>query len=180
MSDIEKKISLPLDEDGYFRRECPLCHKEFKILLSQEELTELAQEGINSYMLEQQQETDDSLEEEEDSCNTEYFCPYCEQKASNDNWWTQEQIAYVHVVAENIFANLMNENFIKPMKRNFGRGSIIRFDAKEMKQREAWISPENNAMGIVELPCCQKKIKIEEHRNNKVYCYFCGFPHDSK
>ena len=181
MSDIEKRISLPLDEDGFFRRACPLCHKEFKIFLSQEELTELTQKGIDSYMLNQQNENEpDASDEEEDSNEMEYFCPYCGQKSSHDNWWTEEQLAYVNVVAKNIIANLMNENFIKPMKRNFGKGSFVQFDAKEMEQREPWISPETNDMKIFELPCCSRKIKVEENWKEKTFCYFCGFPHEAK
>ncbi len=174
MSNIDKKMSFPLDEDKFFRRACPLCNKEFKILLSHEELTELTQKGIDSYML-SQQENDKPSDEEKNSNGGEYFCPYCGQKS--ENWWTEEQQAYINVVAENIVADLMNENIIKPMKRSFGSGGIIQFKGKEMQHKEPWISPEDNDMKKFELPCCQRQIKIEENWENDVFCYFCGFPY---
>jgi len=55
MSEIKVNLPFPLDEDGFFRRECPFCHKEFKVLLEKEELTDLAQEGIDSFMLEKKE-----------------------------------------------------------------------------------------------------------------------------
>jgi len=54
----------------------------------------------------------------------------------------------------------------------------IRFEGKEMEQQKPWISPEVNDMEIFDLPCCQRKIKIEENWQDKVYCFFCGFPYE--
>jgi hypothetical protein len=178
MSNIEKTIALPLDEDGFFRRECPLCCKEFKILLSQEELTVLAQEGLDSFLLDKKDKAVDSDKEDGDD-KKEYFCPYCGQQALYDQWWTKEQLAYVHVVAENIIASIMNESFINPLKSSLRGNSFIKFEAKELKQTEPWISPETNDMKVINLLCCQKKIKVEENWNQKTHCYFCGFPHQA-
>jgi hypothetical protein len=53
MSDIELGVPLPLDSDGFLRRECPTCEREFKWLPAQgeAEATPPADGG--------------------------YFCPYC-------------------------------------------------------------------------------------------------------
>jgi hypothetical protein len=63
---------------------------------------------------------------------------------SCSDWWTQEQLAYVGILAKNIMAKMINENFIRPLKRTFQRPSSsivsIRFEGKEMKQQEPWIS----------------------------------------
>lgn len=147
MSEIRLNLSFPLDDDGFFRRECPLCCREFKILLEQQELTDLAQEGIGSYMLQESNETDaEDSEEQED----EFTCPYCGQRATRDSWWTQEQLAYVRVVGQNILAQMVNEQLIRPLKRMSSRhksGPIsLQFKGKEMKQQEPWISPEVNDM----------------------------------
>lgn len=182
MSEIRMNLPFPLDDDRFFIRECPLCHKEFKVLLKKEELTDLAQKGIDSFMIDLKKETTD-LDEDERS-ETEFTCPYCGQQAPSDSWWTQEQLAYVGIVAKNIMAKMVNENLIRPLKRTFrrsGSGMVsIRFEGKEMEPQEPWISPEVNDMLIFDLPCCQRKIRIEENWSDVVYCFFCGFPHEHK
>jgi hypothetical protein len=56
----------------------------------------------------------------------------------------------------------------------------IKFEGKEIEQLEPWISPEVNDMKIFDLPCCQRKIKIEESWQDTVHCFFCGFPYEYK
>jgi len=175
----ETHLPFPLDDDGFFRRECPLCSKEFKVLLKKEELADLAQKGIESFMLEQIEETTNS--EEYSTSEIEFFCPYCGQLASMDSWWTHEQIAYIGIVINNITARIVNDEFIRPLNRAFRKpisGMLsMRFEGKEIKQEEPWISPEVNDLEIFDLPCCQRKIKIDENWADKVYCFFCGFPY---
>jgi hypothetical protein len=179
MSEIEMKISFPLDNDNFFRRKCPLCRREFKILLEEHELEDITKKGIESFMLEQEEEKDEPDVESE-----EFYCPYCGQSSLHDKWWTDEQSAYLGVYIENIMKELINKNLIGPLKRSFGRPSSgpisIRFEGKEMKQEEPWISPEENDMDVFELPCCERKMKILEGWKDKAYCYFCGFPHEKK
>ncbi|MBA7687039.1 hypothetical protein ES703_95499 [subsurface metagenome] len=179
MSEIRMNLSFPLDDDRFFRRECPFCRKEFKVLLEKDELTDVAQKGIDSFMIETKEETMD-LDESKRS-ETEFTCPYCGQQAPSDSWWTQEQLAYVGIVAKNIMAKMINENLISPLKTTFQRPSSgmvsIRFEGKEMKQQEPWISPEVNDMEIFDVPCCQRKIKIEDEWTGVVHCFFCGFPY---
>ena len=180
MNDIVINLSLPLDDDGFFRRECPLCCREFKVLLEKNELNSLAQAGIDSYLLETKEDATNSTEEETEP-ETEFTCPYCGQQAPRDSWWTQEQLAYVGVVSHNIMAKMVNEQLIQPLKRTFRTQShglfSMRFEANEMKQEEPWISPEVDDLEIFDLPCCHRKMKLDEDRNSEVYCFFCGFPY---
>ena len=179
MGDIEINISLPLDDEGFFRRECPFCRKEFKVMLTKEELVTLAQEGIDSFMTESEVKKDSDAS---GSQELEQFCPYCGQSAPNDSWWTQEQLSYISVFAQNIMANLVNEHLIRPLQRNFGQqrpGPLsISFKGHEMEQQEPWISPEVNDMDVFDLPCCNRKIKVEENTTGTIHCFFCGFPHE--
>ena len=179
MSEIEMNISFPLDDDKFFRRQCPLCRREFKILLEEHELEDITKKGIESFMLEQREEKDELEEESE-----EFYCPYCGQSSPHDKWWTEEQSAYLGVYIENIMKERINKNLIGPHKRSFGRSSSgpisIRFEGKEMKKEEPWISPEENDMKVFELPCCERKLKIKKEWKDKVHCYFCGFPHENK
>lgn len=172
MNEIRLSLSMPLDDDGYFRRECPLCCKEFKVLLEHDEMIDLAQHGVESYLLEEPDgtATDKSQDEE-----TQYTCPYCGQKASSDDWWTQEQLAYLHVICHNIVAQSLNEHFIRPMRRMSNK--YVKFKGYDMQQQEPWMSPEVNDMTIFELPCCERKIKIADEWTKEIHCFFCGFPH---
>jgi hypothetical protein len=180
VSEIEMSLSFPLDDDGFFRRECPLCHREFKVLLEENELPSLAQEGIGSYLLETQEEATGANENEE--TESEFTCPYCGQRAPRDSWWTQEQLAYIGAVAQNIIAKMVNEQLIRPLKRMSRRHSSglisLRFEGEEMKQQELWISPEVNDMEIFDLPCCYRRIKMDESWSSVVHCFFCGFPYE--
>lgn len=178
MSKIKMNLPFPLDDDRFFRRECPLCCKEFKVLLEEEELNDLAREGIDSYMLESQEELPAS---DEKDTEPEFTCPYCGQQSAKDTWWTQEQLAYLGVVVNNIMAEMVNEQLVRPLKRmsrRYSSGPVkMQFQGKEMKQQEPWISPETNDMEVFPLPCCNRSIKIDESWNSEVYCFFCGFPH---
>jgi len=176
---INRQMSFPLDDEGFFRRECPLCCREFKVLLKEDELGQLAQCRIDDFLVEQgvQQHSND---EEEDEDAQEHFCPYCGQSAPRDHWWTQEQLAYVHVIAKNIMADLVNEHLIRPLKRSMGHGSVIRFEGKEMNKVEEWISPEGSDMTVVDLPCCQRQAKVADDWKGEVHCFFCGFSHQTR
>lgn len=174
MSEIVHNIPFPLDEEGFFRRQCPYCNREFKVLLEKDELNQLSNNQIDSYLVESNNENNDNEHEEE----TEYTCPYCGQCAPKEKWWTQEQVDYIHVFLKNIVASLLNNQLIKPLKRTYNKSnSFLRFEGKEIEQVEPWISPEINDMVVFELPCCNRKLKIDDSWLDITYCFFCGFPH---
>jgi len=176
---INMSVSFPLDDDGFFRRECPMCLREFKVLLDEDELTSLEEEGIKSFMLDTQDELNDMDEEEKKILET---CPYCGQEAPIDSWWTKEQIAYIEVIIQNIMAKVVNEEFLRPINKLSGKYSsglvTLHFNSNEMKQQEPWISPEVNDMEIFDLPCCHRKIKVDGKWSSTIHCFFCGFPHE--
>jgi hypothetical protein len=182
MNQTVLNVSFPLDDDGFFRRECPLCCREFKVLLTKEEMSDVIQFGLDSYMLESEAEATNESDNEEEA--SQLTCPYCGQQANRESWWTQEQITYLHVVFQNIVAEIVNKEFIRPLKglsRRHSSGPItLKFTGKEMEQEEPWISPEVNDMEEFNLPCCQRKIKIQEGWTSVVHCFFCGFPYESE
>lgn len=179
MSDITKKVYFPLDEEGFFRRQCPLCRREFKVLLKQDELINLSEEAVNTYLIESEEERMESVDDGTEQI--ESVCPYCGQRAPRNSWLTQEQRAYVRVIGHNILAKLVNEQLIRPMKRAFPKRSSglisIHFEGKEMEQHEPCISPETNDMEVFDLPCCERRIKILDSWDRVVHCFLCGFPH---
>ena len=174
MSDLVINASVPLDDDRYLRRECPHCIREFKIKLSEEELTSYLDKHIASFL------TDEVVTDEDADETKEFYCPYCKQTAPNTHWWTQEQLSYLEIFGKNILAKIVNENLIKPLKRTRTRKNdfiSITFDAKEMVYEDPWISEEINDMVLFDLPCCGESIKIQEGLQEDVCCYYCGFIH---
>ena len=69
MVEISLSLQLPLDKDGFLRRECPHCEQQFK----------------------QWRSTHDEIQESPE----EYYCPYCYASADADRWYTAQQIEYI-------------------------------------------------------------------------------------
>jgi DNA-directed RNA polymerase subunit RPC12/RpoP len=93
--DVTLSMAIPVDSDGFLRRECPTCEREFKWLPSSSE--------------------DAEDEEAADAADGGYFCPYCGVQASADAWFTKEQLE----LAEHI----VQVEVVDPMLRKF-TGSI--------------------------------------------------------
>jgi hypothetical protein len=86
MSDeVQLAMSLPLDSDGYFRRECPTCEREFKWLPSPDPE---AEEDAAA-------ETTGPAEAPES-----YYCPYCAVTAPPDAWLTKDQVAAMEEIVQ--------------------------------------------------------------------------------
>lgn len=180
MSDIRLDVSFPLDEDGFLRRECPLCSQEFKVKPTSAELRSEAERTTHAMLA---QEAEPRAGDEADSGEPrDRWCPYCGQQAPTTSWWTQGQVAYLSVFARNIMARLVNEHLIRPMRRSLGgasRGGVfsIEFKGSEMEEQEPWIAPESNDMSRFALPCCDRELKVQDAAGEVVCCFFCGFPH---
>jgi len=178
MGTTEQTLHFPLDDDGFLRRECSLCKREFKVHLTREEREPPADSVRKSFLIPEDERRGAEPKEE----GGEHYCPYCGQAAGRDSWWTQDQVAYIHTALRNIAAQLVNENLIRPLKRSLGRHTsgpvTIRFEGRELGQQEEWIGPEPNDMTRFRLPCCDREIKITEDWSGRVHCFFCGFPHE--
>ena len=64
--DVALEMSMPLDSDGFLRRECPTCEREFKWFHTP------AEEGSAAPVI-----------------DGGYFCPYCGVQAETNTWLTQ-------------------------------------------------------------------------------------------
>lgn len=174
----QTRVGVPIDDDGALRRECPYCNKEFKIVLEKEELEDTLQKGLHSFMLESG--SAEQNEEPSDEKETDQYCPYCGQKAPLKEWWTKEQQEYFIIYVKNIAARILNETFIKSMRSQFSGNGLVKFEGKDIEEDEPWISPETSDMKMFDLPCCNRKIKLDESYTGPVYCPYCGFPHKTK
>src|SRR6266496_1221541 len=101
MSDEEVPLamSVPLDSDGFLRRECPTCEREFKWLSSTND-------------------EDDS----EPAPDGGYFCPYCGIQAPPSQWFTQAQIELAQNMVGTEVVGPMLKDFGKSIE-GIGRAS---------------------------------------------------------
>ncbi len=79
---MEIPVLVPLDDDGFLRRECPACERQFKWFPN----TDSAPAPTDGY-----------------------FCPMCGVQAPEDQSWTAKQVAYAQAVATDEFARMLGD-----------------------------------------------------------------------
>jgi hypothetical protein len=83
--DPSTTVSLPLDSDGFLRRECPHCERELK--------WRPTPEGEQGYP----------------APEGGYYCPCCGQQAEVNSWFTKAQVAHVDQVAADLADPLIRD-----------------------------------------------------------------------
>ena len=150
-------IQLPTD-NGFLRRECPSCKRQFKWYT---------------------EPTEDRPEQYVDPSS--YFCPYCGASASSDSWHTPRQFehaeshALAHVESE---ASKQLERTV----RNFNRKSQstsglfnVSMKLERGRQIRKLTMQEPSDMNQVQSPCHPwEPIKITEDWVGEIHCLFCG------
>lgn len=146
-------IELPLDSDGFLRRECPSCEGQFK-------------------WRSDDAETGDSTPVEQ------YFCPLCGVAAGLDQWWTPEQLDYAEASAasspevDNLIQDLIGDSF-KGMK-----GITFKPNRDFHLDNDAPVPlAEPDDMEIAEPPCHpEEPVKVPEGATGRIHCLICGAP----
>jgi len=151
---VEIPMSLPLDSEGFLRRECPTCEREFK--------WSAAPEG-----------------ESEPMADGDYFCPYCGVQAPPDAWWTKAQLA----LAKSIVSREVVLPGLDGLRRNLSQiarssGGAVKFKMGPRKSPpEQDPLTETDDMKRMDFPChCREPVKILEDWTQPVYCLLCGRP----
>ena len=151
---VELKMEVPLDEDGFLRRECPHCEEQFKwrptpnARSQAENLSELPT----------------------------YFCPLCGEAAKADAWWTPEQIEHATGVAKAEVLGPMLNDFQSDLRRLNRPGSGFRVTTTPVDiAPPAPMAPDVNDMRVV-VPICHpdEPMKVPDDRRAPVHCLICG------
>lgn len=154
MDDVEIPISLPLDSDGFLRRACPSCSREFKWLSTD----------------------DDDLGSPPD----EYFCPYCGDSASPDEWFTQEQARHIEEEALDKALRPSFEDLTESLRQvGSSLGGFVEITGSvEMPERQQAVPIfEPNDMRQVTLACHPSElVNVDEAWSQPVHCLCCGRP----
>ena len=147
--EIRVPVSLPLDSDGFLRRECPTCEQEFKWFSHQED------------------DPDAELTEQ-------YFCPLCGVPAGLDSWWTTAQLEYMNGASGPAIDQYIQDSVAQALKGVKGMSfKPNRSFSLGIETPEALAEPDD--MLIAEPPCHPNEpVKVPEEQSSKVYCLVCG------
>jgi hypothetical protein len=143
--EIRVPVSLPLDSDGFIRRECPNCEREFKWFSHEE--------GDNNAEVVDQ-----------------YFCPLCGAGAATDSWWTPAQLEYMNGVngpAMDQYVQDSIDKMFKGMKVKPNRSFSLGIETPD-----ALTEPDD--MMIAEPPCHPNEPMKIPDGTAKVHCLICG------
>ncbi|QRY42323.1 hypothetical protein JVX92_14900 (plasmid) [Microbacterium hominis] len=149
--EIRVSVSLPLDSDGFLRRECPTCEREFKWF--------------------NHDEGDHDAEPA-----SQYFCPLCGEPAAMDQWWTPAQVEYglssSGPAIERAIQDAVSDAFKGVKGFTFERDSSFALD---VGSPQPLLEPDD--MVIVEPPCHPNEpLKVPEDATTRVHCLVCGTP----
>jgi hypothetical protein len=145
------EMSVPLDEDGFLRRECPTCEREFKWFNSPEGQGEPLPMGG-------------------------YYCPYCRVQGPPDAWWTKEQLEHAENRVARDIVGPEFERMARDLKRS-SRNSLIRIDITHETPPELDPLVEPNDMRRVDFPCHPTEpLKVLDDWTRPVHCMICSQP----
>jgi hypothetical protein len=151
---MEIGITLPLDNDGFLRRQCPHCNVQFK---------------WHHGPANEEAETADTP--------SVYHCPHCGQPAEPDRWLTDEQVDYIEGVAMPAITrhadDILRDAFKGIGSKHFKVKMTGRLDTPD--EPVALVEPDD--MIIVVSPChSYEPVKVAEDAERSLYCLICGAP----
>jgi hypothetical protein len=149
MSDeVEMSMTVPLDGEGFLRRECPTCERELKWLA--------AKEG----------------EEAEAAPDDGYFCPYCGVQAPPDSWFTKAQLQHASALMEQeVLAPELRK--LKDSARR-ASGGFVQIDVDYTEPEPPQALTETDDMRRVGFSCHSEPVKVLEDWAGPVHCPLCG------
>jgi hypothetical protein len=145
--EVELSMSVPLDSDGFLRRQCPTCERELKWRAAQDD------------------------EEATPSQEGGYFCPYCAVQAPADSWWTEAQIEAAKAQA---FEQVLKPELDKLAGRG-GTSGFLEIDISVSEPEQPPALDEQDDMRRVDFRCHpEEPVKVLDDWNRPVHCPICG------
>jgi len=145
VNEVLATLTLSVDDDGFLRRECPHCEREFKWLHG--DRGEPMPEGG-------------------------YHCPYCDGR-SEEGWWTRPQLVHIEAVVA-YQAEEMLHDAMKPLERSSSKHVKFTV-SRSPNQLVPAVPDEPNDMRRVEFACHQAEpVKVLEDWSGPVHCLLCG------
>jgi DNA-directed RNA polymerase subunit RPC12/RpoP len=145
------QMSLPLDDDGFLRRECPTCEREFKRLyVEQDDEAEPATDGV--------------------------YCPYCGVRAPANAWWTQAQLTAAYALMyRDVVAPELEElrRTADGVRRN--SGGLFSVEVSYDEPSEPPTLTERSDMRRIDFVCHPAEpVKVADDWAEDIHCLICG------
>jgi uncharacterized Zn-finger protein len=155
---VEFEVSFPLDDDGFLRRECPHCRREFKLLAADDdpEPLDAATEGDKE---------------------TGVFCPYCAQQSYRSELLTRGQRRVVDAAVLNQIVNPELGNLSEALSGLEAASSGLISGHLERSPETSATLTERNDMERVWFTCHgNDPVKVEDGWDRALHCSVCGAP----
>jgi endogenous inhibitor of DNA gyrase (YacG/DUF329 family) len=147
--EIEVSVPLPRDSDGFIRRACPHCMRQFKW-----------------------HDGPANEEAEHQAPPVTYSCPLCGQPAAVDSWNTAEQVELAQQTAMPQFMEMIQDD-LEAMFRGV-KGMTYKRRGDEITDQSEPLT-ESDDMVIVASPChSYEPVKVPEDHTGPLYCLVCG------
>lgn len=147
--EIEVSVPIPRDSDGFIRRECPHCMRQFKW-----------------------HDGPANEEAEHHAPPATYSCPLCGQPAAVDSWSTAQQVELAQQTAMPQFMEMIQDD-LEAMFRGV-KGMTYRRGGDEIIDQSEPLT-ESDDMVIVASPCHgYEPVKIPKDHTGPLYCLVCG------
>lgn len=146
---IEVGIDIPSDSDGFIRRQCPHCERQFKW-----------------------HDGPANEEAEQRPAPHAYNCPLCGQPAALDSWDTEAQIELAQQAAMPQIMGMVNDELASLFR---GVKGLTYKPGTEQLPDESVPLTEPDDMVIIASPChSYEPVKIPEDHTSPLYCLVCG------
>jgi hypothetical protein len=174
---VSFSVSISTDREGFLRRECVACGREFKTEVDSSELTwalaaECERAGLQVGMTASNDDTPSVLR-----------CPFCGHEAPGTDMHTHETVNYMKRLVYREYVVPMLNRFSADLEQSFGRRGrsggpfsiSMEFKAsREISPVRPIHGPESPDMKIIQFLCCGKRIKVPEAWWDIEACSYCG------
>ena len=169
ISPNEEQLKLPLDRRGFLRRECGICHRQFKLRWSEQDpvhvLRRLGMEvpHVNAHEVRVEP--------------TQRTCPYCGTRDEVDAFWTEEQRLFLSRRAAALGAEIRFEQ-LRHVERTLGQNPHLTILPVAPEPPQGSVRAEPDDMRVVPMVCCGEDVKVRDTWTGAVHCPFCGAEHE--
>jgi hypothetical protein len=143
-NDVQLKVELTLDTDGFLSQECPACLRRFKAHIEAGDGKELR------------------------------FCPYCRHEGLGCWWTPAQAEYFGQIASDKIVAPMlerMARNFNSSMSKG-GLIQVTMSTSQRRHSPRPPVEPDLE-MPLAYFSCCDERIKHDSH-NQSLNCVICG------
>jgi uncharacterized C2H2 Zn-finger protein len=178
---VQFNLEISPDRDGFLRRTCPSCGRDFKTEIDPADLAW----ALNTQIQRVSDEVGVSPGQVAQEGTPENLrCPYCGHVAEASETHTEETVEYLKIFAYRDFAMPKIDRMLSDLADSFGSrggggGGLFSVSISFEHQRPPTPprpihGPEPADMKIINFLCCGKKIKVADRWDGVSVCSYCG------